>query len=86
MTATPRETDEYRSFTVTGDDQVLTTNVEVCVVPYGDRPSSWTTAQVRDGKTTVHIAGLTRGDYDVYARPTFGDEKPVIYLGLLPIA
>lgn len=86
--STPRETDEYRSFTVTDqwNGQAVTDGVEVCIVALGARPTGWALAVVRSGRTTVRIAGLSRGTYDVYARLTVGEEKPVVYLGRLSIS
>lgn len=77
----PRETDELWPFTVLVDEQATTTGVETCITEYGGRPSSWTPAVVRDGKTCVRIAALGRGDYQLWVRGQRGDEDAVLDLG-----
>ena len=80
MTATPRESSEWRAVIVKADDQVLTDHVDVCVTARGVRPTSetWQAAELRDGKTCVRVAGLTAGYWWAWGRGTVGDEEGVV--------
>lgn len=75
----PRETTEYITANVYLDGQLITTNVQLSVVPAGQRPTTWTPAEIIQGKTVYLINGLTTGSYTVWSKvtPVGSEEKPV---------
>lgn len=85
-TTTPRESAEWRPFTVTVDGSPTTTGVETAVAPMGSRPITWTPATVRGNKTLIRVEGLPVGTYGAWARTTRGDETAVTFLGYFTIS
>lgn len=77
----PRETDELWPFEAEVDGLVVTSGVKTCVTTGKVRPTSWTPAVIRDGRTLLRIASLDRGAYHAWAQVTRDDEVAVIYLG-----
>lgn len=82
----PRESVEWRPFTVTVNGAVVTTGVETAVTLAAARPTTWTPATVRDGRTLIHVGGFTAGIYRAWARITRSDETAVVDLGYLTIS
>lgn len=82
----PRESVEWRPFTVTVDGIAVTTGVETALTTGTLRPTTWTSAPVRDGKTLIRIAALMPGVYRAWARVTRSDETAVVDLGYFSIS
>lgn len=80
-----RETHEYVPVEVTKDGTIITANLEYSIVPWGDRPVSWSNMVVSGQVTYVEVNGLDAGYYDIYVRITDAPETPVIRPGNLKV-
>ena len=81
----PRETIEFQAVTVTVDGAVVTTGLQLCVVPHASRPTGWAAPTALAGKIGVMVEGLTPGLYDIWAQVTSSPEIPVIDCGIISI-
>lgn len=79
--AYPRESVEFQPVTVTRDGVVITSGLSFAIVPDGDRPVTFTAAEILGGETGVMIQGLERGTYRIFAKITSAPEVPVIDCG-----
>jgi hypothetical protein len=70
MLSFPRETVEYLPVTATLDG-TETSTFQVAVVPYGERPATWTPAPYL-------VQNMTPGIYDVYTKVVDTPEAPVV--------
>lgn len=88
MFSAPRETAELMPFEITLDGTVQTVNVSYSIVTESQnaRPTTWTAAEVADGRTHARISGMTPGFYRLFVRVSAGTETPVVDCGLFQIS
>ena len=79
--AYPRESVEFQPVEVTRDGLTITTGLEFSIVPDGQRPVTFTPAEMLSGQTGVIVSGLSQGTYRIFARLTTAQEVPVIDCG-----
>ena len=79
----PHETTEYVTFDVTLDGALVTSGIQVSVVPEGTRPTVWTTPAIVNGKTAVLITGLTAGTWHIWARASSNPEFAILDCGYI---
>lgn len=82
----PRETTEFQPVNVQVDGVEVTTNLDLTIVPNGQRPSVWAAPYALDGKTGVMITGLAPGLYRIWARVTDNPEVVVIDCGMVVVS
>jgi len=77
----PRETVEFLFVTVKVGGVEVLTDVTLCVVASGTRPTEFVAPATLNGKIGVLITGLAPAYYAVWAKVTSDPEIPVIDCG-----
>lgn len=86
--STPHETAEWRWIPIyqrlnpsLPDKTLWAGATSYAIVPDGNRPTTWTVSDTRNGFTGTSISGLGKGVWHAYAKVTSSPDTPVIDCG-----